>query len=194
MIPQDPAIADASAETPAETVPAPAVPVAATVQPAEPVPARRKPGPRPRHPSWPSKRELQPAPPAWRKPWVLVTESWCCSSWMAAGCGARDRTRPSHRCSGAIGGALQAIGLGGPRFTVNASSTPPGAWISVDGKALTMRTPATLSLSPGEHTVRFSFADLGGSDFTVRGLKGDRMPLVATLWARSKSTRPTKWA
>jgi hypothetical protein len=192
MIPQDPAIADAPvAEMASEPAPAPAAPVVAAVLPAEPSPAAEKRGPRgsargarPRHPSWPSKRELQSASrPAWRRPWVLVAGVMVLfvGGWLLGAVHETGKGRATDG-SGAFGGALQAIGLGGPRFTVNANSTPPGAWISVDGKALTMRTPATLSLSPGEHTVRFSFADLGGADFTVRGLKGDRMPLDATLW------------
>src|SRR5207249_1479429 len=37
-------------------------------------------------------------------------------------------------------------------------------------------------LSPGEHVVGLSFPDLGGATYNVRGLKGDRVPLVASLW------------
>jgi hypothetical protein len=101
------------------------------------------------------------------------------------------RSRPGD-AGGPLGGALHAIGLGGPRFTVNASSRPPGAWISVDGKALALRTPAALSLSPGEHKIQLSFSDLGGAEYTVRGLKGDRVPLDATLWGALEVFSPNE--
>jgi hypothetical protein len=93
---------------------------------------------------------------------------------------------------GALGGALHALGLGGPRFMVNVNSRPPGAWISVDGKTMTLRTPAVVELSPGEHAIGLSFSDLGSATYTVRGLKGERVPLDATLWGALEIFTPNE--
>jgi hypothetical protein len=77
---------------------------------------------------------------------------------------------------------LRRIGLAPPRFEVDVTSRPPGAWIAIDGKDLSVRTPATLELAPGEHRVELSFPDLGNSPYLVRGAKNDRVALDAPLW------------
>jgi PEGA domain-containing protein len=135
-------------------------------------------------PTWPSAQQLsRPATPMWRRPWawllvavVLVLGGWLVGAIQDAG-HSRDASG-----RGALSQALRSIGLGGPRFSVNVNSRPPGAWIAVDGKTLALRTPAAVEVTPGEHTIGLSFPDLGGADYTVRGLKGDRVPLDATLW------------
>jgi hypothetical protein len=139
----------------------------------------------PQRPAWPSAQQLaRPAAvPIWRRPWAwaIAVLALFLGGWLLGAAQDSGRRRDAAG-RGTLGGALHAIGLGGPRFTVMVNSRPPGAWITVDGKSMTMRTPATVEVTPGEHTFGLSFADVGGADFTVRGLKGDRVPLDATLW------------
>ncbi|MEK7823855.1 MAG: PEGA domain-containing protein, partial [Candidatus Eisenbacteria bacterium] len=171
---------------PPASAPAPAEPAAALAEPepaATPVRAPYYSVP-PQRPAWPSVQQLaRPVAPLWRRPWAwaLAVVALFVGGWLV---GAAQDAGHSRDASGrgALGGALHALGLGGPRFVVNVNSRPPGAWISVDGKTLTLRTPAVVELTPGEHTIGLSFSDLGGATYTVRGLKGDRVPLDATLW------------
>jgi len=87
------------------------------------------------------------------------------------------RTGPSQ-----VSRALRAVGIGGARYDVTVNSRPPGAWIAVDGKDLARRTPAVVELTPGEHAVTLSLSDLGGTGYTVRGERGDRLVIDAPLW------------
>ena len=77
--------------------------------------------------------------------------------------------------------ALRGLGVGGARYDVLVSTSPPGAWIAVDGKDLARRTPATIELKPGEHTVTLTLPDLGSASYTVRGERGEKVPLDAAL-------------
>jgi hypothetical protein len=110
--------------------------------------------------------------------------------WLVGAVQDRGPARDASR-RGVLGGMLHALGLGGPRFVVNVNSRPPGAWISVDGKTLTLRTPAAVEVSPGEHTIGLSFSDLGSATYSVRGLRGDRVPLDATLWGALEVFSPS---
>ncbi len=93
-----------------------------------------------------------------------------------------------HLDTGRSGGTprwLKALGIGGASFEVVVNSHPPGAFISVDGKEVGQRTPATLDLKPGDHEVKLSMPDLGAAVFPVKGAKGDRttldLPLAGSL-------------
>lgn len=77
--------------------------------------------------------------------------------------------------------ALRAVGLGGARFDVNVDSSPPGAWIAVDGKDVAKRTPAKLELKPGKHELTLTLPDLGSAKFPVQGENGARVTLTPTL-------------
>jgi hypothetical protein len=77
---------------------------------------------------------------------------------------------------------LRRIGLAPPRYEVAVTSRPPAAWIALDGKELSVRTPATLELPPGEHRVELSFPDVGSAPYLVRGGKNDRVSLDASMW------------
>lgn len=76
---------------------------------------------------------------------------------------------------------LSAIGLGGAHFQSSITSDPAGAWIAVDGKDVAKRTPATIELTPGEHKVKLTLPDLGAAEFTVRGMRNEKVPLNAPL-------------
>lgn len=76
---------------------------------------------------------------------------------------------------------LRAIGFGGPRFTVKVTSVPTGARISVDGKATPQRTPADVDVAAGQRRIDLSLPDLGSATFTVKGDRGDRVPLDVNL-------------
>lgn len=148
----------------------------------------------PQRPAWPSPQQLaREEVPLWRRPWVwgLAVVALFVGGWLVGAM--QDAGHPRDAAGrGAVGRALHALGLGGPRFTVNVNSRPPGAWIAVDGKTLTLRTPAAVELTPGEHTVGLSFSDLGGATYTVRGLKGERVPLDATLWGALEVYSPNE--
>src|SRR5206468_3308036 len=68
------------------------------------------------------------------------------------------------------------------RFDARIGSHPAGARISVDGKDTGLRTPATLSLTPGQHRLDLSLGNLGAASFRVEGKKGDDVPVNAPLW------------
>jgi PEGA domain-containing protein len=138
----------------------------------------------PQRPAWPSAEQLaREEQPAWKRPWLwaaLVAVLFAVG-WLVGGIQDGGRPRPDGR-RGGVGGLLRAVGLGGPKYTVDVTSRPSGAWIAVDGRNLAQRTPSVVDLSPGEHAIGLSFPDLGGASYTVRGTKGDRVPLNATLW------------
>jgi hypothetical protein len=77
--------------------------------------------------------------------------------------------------------ALRAVGLGGARFDVSVDSSPPGAWIAVDGKDVAKRTPAKLELKPGKHELTLTLPDLGSAKFPVQGENGAKVTLSPTL-------------
>lgn len=161
--------------TPEEVTPEPAHVAAAEEQPSPPRwtrPAR----------SWPSLDEPPPQRPAlFKKPWawgVLVAALFA-GGWLV---GALQEDRSVAGRPNPVTRALRAIGIGGARYDVVIATRPAGAWISVDGKDLARRTPATIELAPGEHLVTLTLGDLGGASFNVRGERGDRVALDAPLF------------
>ena len=170
--------------SPADLAPASEPPMA-TDPLAEPAFETRRTPPRPRtrvplHPEWPAAEPPRVVRPWWSRPWAwgaLVVLLFLIG-WMVGGI----QTDREVGESNAFSHLLRAVGLGGARYEVEVSSHPPGAWIAVDGKDLVRRTPATLEVAPGTHTVSLSFADLGSASFTVKGMRGDHVPLEARLW------------
>lgn len=75
-----------------------------------------------------------------------------------------------------------AVGFAPPTFVTEVTSRPDGAWISIDGRDLARRTPATVALAPGAHTIALAFPDLGGVSVDVRGGRGDRRKVEGVLW------------
>jgi len=132
--------------------------------------------------SWPSEEEPQKAArPLLQKPWLwgAVIAALFAIGWLVGtmqGGSNPDAGRPNP-----VTRALRGVGIGGARYDVEMTSTPAGAWIAVDGKDLARRTPATVELKPGEHTVTLTLPDLGSAAYTVRGERGDRVPLEAVL-------------
>jgi PEGA domain-containing protein len=138
----------------------------------------------PLRPAWPSTEELsrQRGFPGRRHGlWIALVGALFAGGWLIGALQDSGRARDGVR-RGALSQALHAVGLGGPRFVVQVNSRPPGAWISVDGENLTLRTPAAIEVPPGEHTIGLSFTEFGAASFPVRGRKGDRVPLDAALW------------
>ncbi|MBI1799693.1 MAG: PEGA domain-containing protein [Candidatus Eisenbacteria bacterium] len=135
----------------------------------------------PLRPRWPSPAEFAAPTPLRRRPWpwflalVVLFGGGYLAGTLQTGTG---RGSPSR----SIAGVLRAIGLGGSRFAVAIGSRPSGAWITVDGKDLAQRTPASLELKPGTHQVSLSFTDLGATTFPVRGVRGDHVALDEPLW------------
>jgi hypothetical protein len=143
-------------------------------------------GRRARRPDWPAEKDVDDAPAKrvdWRPYaiWGLVVLALFGIGWVVGqtqgGSGPAEARRPS-----ALVLFLRGIGLAPPRYEVAITSRPPGAWIAIDGKDLSIRAPATLELAPGEHKVELSFADLGGASFLVRGAKNDKVPLDVPMW------------
>jgi hypothetical protein len=139
----------------------------------------------PQHPAWPTPQELARSR---RSPlgvhawiWAALVAVLFAGGWLVGGI--QDDGHPrdaAHR--GALASLLHSIGLGGPRYRVEVTSRPPGAWITVDGEGLSLRTPATIEAKPGRHMIELSFADHGSASFPVQGRKGEQVPLDAALW------------
>lgn len=148
----------------------------------------------PQHPAWPSPQEL--ARPRWMPGkrhglWIALVGALFAGGWLLGAIQDDGRPRDAGR-RGALGQALSAIGLGGPRYLVQVNSRPPGAWISVDGQSFTLRTPAAIEVAPGDHSIGLSFTEFGNASFKVRGRKGDRVPLDATLWGALDVVSPSE--
>jgi hypothetical protein len=71
--------------------------------------------------------------------------------------------------------------LGGARFTANIDTDPPGVWVAIDGRDLGRRTPSTLELLPGEHTLTLSLPDLGQVQVPLRGRRGQKVKVSEAL-------------
>ena len=139
----------------------------------------------PQHPAWPTPQELERTrrPSLGRHAWIwgVLVAVLFAGGWLVGGI--QDDGHPrdaAHR--GRLAGLLHSVGLGGPRYRVQVNSRPPGAWISVDGEPLSLRTPATIEAKPGRHVIDLSFADHGSASFPVEGRKGELVPLDAALW------------
>lgn len=96
--------------------------------------------------------------------------------WLVGGL-----ANPSGDHGGPLVSALRAIGLGPARFTVNLDTRPGGAHIEIDGKPQATRTPATLELPPGEHTVKFLMPGLGGVTVPLKGRGGEKLTISESL-------------
>jgi hypothetical protein len=134
----------------------------------------------PLRPEWPEAETRRVVRPWWQQPWAwgAAVAVLFLGGWLVGNIQGDREVGESNLFSR----AFRAIGLGGARFEVAVVSRPPGAWIAVDGKDLVKRSPATIEVTPGTHTVSLSFADLGGASFTVKGMRGDKIPLDAQLW------------
>jgi hypothetical protein len=139
----------------------------------------------PRHPDWPEDEVSEES--SARRNWLplaigsIIVLALFGVGWFAGsnpgGTGPEEARKPS-----ALVLFLRRIGLAPPRYQVAVTSRPPGAWIAIDGKDLSIRAPASLELAPGEHKVELSFGDLGGAPYLVRGAKDDKVSLDAPLW------------
>lgn len=116
--------------------------------------------------------------PWWAKPWAwgAAVVVLFLMGWLLGNQNDRSLDEPNGFVK-----ALRAVGLAGARFETRVTSEPAGAWISVDGKDVARRTPATLQLTPGTHKIALSIADLGSATYDVRGVRGDHEKLDANL-------------
>jgi len=129
---------------------------------------------------WPQIDEQEAAvKPVWRQPWAIVTfiVLMLGIGWVVGHSQAPDNdvhATPMTRL-------LRTFGLGGARFTANIDTDPPGAWIAIDGKDLGRRTPSTLELLPGEHTLALSMPDLGEVQVPLNGKRGQKLKISEAL-------------
>ena len=129
-------------------------------------------------PAWPALELQDKKPPLYRRPWfwVAVVALVFVLGWLLGGIGNSRKDQPSPMTR-----LVRALGLGGARFEAVVTSTPPGAWIAIDGKDAARRTPATIDVLPGEHTLTLTLPDLGSAKFPLRGQRGDHVTLDAPL-------------
>lgn len=149
----------------------------------------------PLRPAWPTAQELERSrrfPGRRHGLWIALVGALFAGGWLVGTVQDDGKPRDAGR-RGALGQALHAVGLGGPRFVVHVNSRPPGAWISVDGENLTLRTPSAVEVPPGEHTIGLSFTEFGSATYPVRGRKGDRVPLDAMLWGALEVVSPNEF-
>lgn len=127
---------------------------------------------------WPTVSELD-ARPWHHQPWswAVLVVSLFTGGWLLG-----------HLQSPGIAGgpgpmqrALRAVGLGGAHFVAVIESEPPGAWIALDGKDLARRTPASIEVPPGEHTLSLTLTELGSIKVPVRGQNKDRITIKESL-------------
>jgi hypothetical protein len=59
-------------------------------------------------------------------------------------------------------------------YTVDVTSAPAGATVSVDGKLIAARTPVTLELAPGDHRVDLEYGEYASATLNVEGQRGDK--------------------
>jgi hypothetical protein len=139
-----------------------------------------EPGRVPLRPRWADSMPSRDEPPLWSRPWVwaVLVALLFVVGWMVGGL--QNDRGPGE--ASAMSRALRVVGLGGARFEASVQSHPPDAWIMVDGKDIARRTPADIDLPPGTHQITLSFADLGSASFEVRGVRGEKVSLVAPLW------------
>jgi hypothetical protein len=131
-----------------------------------------------KRPSWPSAAETEKRGGIKRHvPIVIGVVLLFLVGWLLGrppGAGTDGRTSRS--------GLLGALGFAGPGFDCEITSTPDGAWINVDGKDLTRRTPATIRLKPGDHQITLAFPGSATETFTVQGRDGEPQKLEAPLY------------
>jgi hypothetical protein len=141
-----------------------------------------------RRPEWPSIEQLERPRVAWGR-WgglAALVALLFGGGWLL---GSLQTTTPASRRANPLVAMLRGLGLVGPRFDLVLGSRPAGASITMDGKNLGLRTPATIELRPGRHQVGLSFADLGSATYDVHG---EREPVTfeAPLWGSLEVISP----
>jgi len=130
--------------------------------------------------AWPVAPEPRRSRGSRRTPWiwaaVIVIAAVFGVGWLLGTGGTSTTDDP-----GPLARLVRAIGLGPPRFVAQITSTPPGAWIAVDGKDAARRTPAEVELAPGEHSLTLTLPDLGNASTTVRGERNARVGVDVPL-------------
>jgi hypothetical protein len=167
-----------------EDLPAPVAPLPESVAapPVAPVAERRAP---PRRPDWPapSPDREERAPLPWKRIAAVaaVIAALFGVGWILGSVQSPEGPAETRRSSDFLR-FLRGVGLAPPRFEIAVASRPPGAWIAVDGKDLSVRAPAHLELAPGSHRIGLSFPDVGGVTRTVVGKKNDQLAVSEALW------------
>ncbi len=130
--------------------------------------------------TWPELGEFESyAVPLWRRPWVigLFVAVLFGVGWLVG----HSQTPDNDLNATPMSRLLRSVGLGGARFTAVVDSDPPGAFINVDGKPISRRTPSTFELPPGAHQITLSMPDLGEVVVPVKGSAGQRVKLLEAL-------------
>jgi hypothetical protein len=132
-----------------------------------------------RRPAWPS--ESEPSRPPWRRgaPIGIAVLVLFAVGWLLGGFAGGHHGEPG---GGPMARMMARLGMGPAHYQLVVDSHPQGAWIVIDDRDLARRTPATIDVEPGTHQVSLSFADLGHAVYEVKGEKGSRVALDATLW------------
>jgi hypothetical protein len=136
--------------------------------------------PRFRRGEWPALDELEHATrPAWKNPWLIAAFVALLFGvgWVVG----HSQTPDNDIHATPMSRMLRAVGLSGARFSASVDSDPPGAIISVDGKEVGRRTPATIELVPGVHKITLSMPDLGHVDVEVKGSRGQKLKVNESL-------------
>ena len=76
---------------------------------------------------------------------------------------------------------MRSVGLGGARFTTAIETDPPGAFIAVDGKPISRRTPSTIELVPGNYKLTLSLPDLGEVVVPLTGKARQKVQVTEAL-------------
>jgi len=135
---------------------------------------------RSRRSQWPAAEDFEPASrPAWRNPWIIgaFVAVLFGVGWVVG----HSQTADNDIHATPVSRMLKAVGLAGARFTATVDSDPPGAIISVDGKEVGRRTPATIELPPGEHKITLAMPELGQVDVDVKGSRGQAIKVNEAL-------------
>jgi hypothetical protein len=134
--------------------------------------ATRSTSPRPYRSSrgaWPDLEddEAPSGTPPWRNPWIVgpIVAILFGVGWIVG----HSQSPDNDVHSTPVSRMLRSVGLGGARFTASVDTDPPGAFIAVDGRPISRRTPSTLELPPGEHKITLSMPDLGEIVVPVKG-------------------------
>ena len=123
---------------------------------------------------------MEPSGPWWQRgvPVGIAVLGLFAVGWLL---GAFPGGRRGER-GGPLAHMLAQFGLGPAHYQVSVDSHPQGAWISVDGRDLARRTPATIAVDPGAHQISLSFADLGHAVYAVQGERDGHVAIDATLF------------
>ena len=131
---------------------------------------------------WPSPEEITASVPLYNEWWlwsVIVTMLFAVG-WVLGGLQS-DASTPSEKLD-PLTRFAQGLGIGGQRFEAAINSQPEGAWISIDGRELSKRTPFTTQLKAGSHEVTLSMGERGSATVAVRGARGQQVAVNEPLW------------